>query len=351
MKNRTQKIIAAAVILLVAVAAPVFAGGDLPKYAPADTSLIISLNLRQITKTKVFEIYRKTISFEGLVKSSREDGIDIESALKDGEMCVFLDLNSMIARKGESDVAIYRGSQAKAIFQRQLKQAEAKVAEAVKKTAKPDPKNKAAVPELAKKEIDGKPAFVLGGVRNYTASILLDENTVQWSGAGDRAKLIAAPLKKNAATELTKAVDTSALLSIVWKANIPKELFKEGKDSGSSPEIYFLKNIATDLKLANLNVRESGEFLETRLTGTYGSEEAAKTARESLAALRDFCKSAISERDPEGAAALASIEISGEGKVVTATLKYRQDELAASIETWDKKARENLQKKNAPKKK
>ena len=347
MENKIKNIIAAAVVLFAAVAAPVFAGGDLPRYAPPGTSLILSPNLAKMTGTKVFKAFRKTIVFEDLVRENQAAGVDIDKVLRDGDICLFFDLNAFIAGKGVEDTVIYRGSQAEALFKKRLKKAEKQIDEAKKKVAQSGKGSGAAVPRLSAEEVDGRPAFVISGERSYRIELMADGNTIQWSEAVDRAKLITTPLKKNADTELTREVDSSALLSIVWKANIPKELFKE---DGSTPVMFFFKNLMIGLNFATLNVRDSGEFLEVRLTGRYDSEDAAKNARESLNSLREFFKSHLRERDPEGAAIFESIAISCEGKIVNAMLKYRQDELAASIEKMDKKAREQRQKGKAPKK-
>lgn len=352
--GKNIKIIIAAAVAVVAVAAIVaclfvfdFFGSDLPKYAPDGTDLIVYVNGKKLVKTKVFKAYKKTLVYEELVKASQKEGIDTDKALQ-GEACLFFNISDAMEGKGEwGPTVIYRGSQAGAVFKAMQKNAEKSVSDAEKRAAearkeaekdgREPSEDETFVPTLSTDKISGKQAYVFGAKYRNAAAIMLDKKTLQFSQVSRKENLIAEPLKKKS-TDLTKAIDTGAIVSIVWKADIPEDLFK-GNDN---PAAKLAKSAVDGLEIVTLNVKESGGSLKVTLVGRYKSSEKANAAKEAVIALRKLAQDDLAGKDKyeDAADMLKALEISQRGKKVTVTLKYSEDKLVAMIEKADREFRE-----------
>ena len=352
MKTSTKIIISAAAVLVIAVIVVclfvfgVFEGrSELPQYAPEGTDVIVYVNGRKIAGTKAFAAFKKTAAYGEMAGAARRKGLDIDKVFQ-GEACVFFDFGSVFRHPAKvfPFTVIYRGSQAETLFELSRKNTGEKVekAEAAADKAKAEAANNGreyvtpTIPKFSADKIDGKPAFVMTGDANV-AAILLDKDLVQYSVAGDKSKLIDTPLKKKKGTRLTKAVDTSALISIAWKVDIPQNA-AAGKGKNPSGDIV------TDLEIVSLHVYESGDDLRIKLVGSYRSIEKAKAAQESVIALRKLARERIGDGDKELADVLKALEISQSGNKVTISLKYGQDDFVKLIEKMNNAAREARQK-------
>lgn len=329
-----------ALIVIAAVAACFFAFGGscpaLPKYAPEGTDVIAYANLEKISGTKVGQAFRKTLAYEKAAKKAQQDGIDIAKTEK-GEVCLFFDLS------GETPkfVAIGRvDAVAEKMFDLAAKKSKAAI-EREKKYVKADDQN-AKAPKFSDDKIAGKKAVVAHSSTGYGMSlILMDKNTLQFS-VGGKDQLVTAPLKAKAG-ELAKAVDAKALVSVVYKFELPDF----AKEALKSEESKMFRDVATDLNTVTLNLYEAGDDLELKLVAVYDSAEAAAKAEKTLTALRALGQMAVKD-DKELAGILNGIDIAVNGKQISAGFKYSQSKLVEFIAEWDKGEREAAAEKAAP---
>ena len=230
-------VLAVTVIAIVAVFF-FFSGSDLPKYAPEGTDVIIYLNGEKIAKTKVCQAFRKTLAYEQMVEGAEKDGVKIDDILR-GEACFFLDLSGKKPRF--SAIGRFKGGVAKELFDF-IKN---------KMPERCDEGGQNAGGRISTDRIDGNEAFVFRSNTDFgSAAIMLDKDTIQYS-AGNVDDLIVTPLKKKS-SDLSKEVDTKALVSVACKYEIPKQV-REGM---SSREEKFLMDIVGDLELATLGIHE-----------------------------------------------------------------------------------------------
>lgn len=349
--SRKPLIVAAiAAILLIVVAAVVAClfifdvfGTPLPKYAPAGTDLIVHINGKKLANTKIFKAFKGTAMYEEMVKDAKNSGIDLDKAIL-GELCLFQNARDSMNGKDNAPSLVYRGSQAGNIFKSLRNKAEKRVA-AAKKDVEKYNIPATAVPEFSTDRIDGKPAYVFSRRFQNEAAILLADNLVQKTSAGTKDGLIVKPLKKGN-PELARSIDTNAIVSAAWKVSIPKDLF-EGKDD---PAAKLAGSVADDLEIVTLKVSESGDDLNLALVGVYKSADKAKSAQESLVALRKLAQEMSQKTDPDVAGIIKAIEIAQNGNKVTLSLRCNEDKLVAMIEKADKEQRERRKRREEERK-
>ena len=355
MENKIKNIIAAAVVLFVAVAAPVFADTPrLSEFAPVGTDAIIGINCSKIFNTKLFKAFQKTAEYEDIVKDAAKNGADLEQALRTARGCVFVNVNFLMRDKDDAFSIIYRteGAEAAAIFEL-IRNAEKKaydsdIAYIRKQDAKEDFD---VIPKFTAYTVDGKPAFAHVDESVNIAAILMDQNTLQVSWGFRAGAMLLSPLTRGPAAKLTDAVDPEALVSVAWQVQIPSRFFTE---MGDAPEVKLSADILTGLEVATLNVYDAGEFLEFRAIGTYKSEERAQQAYETILALRQIALTTLARgEDPEAKATLAFLKqlaFSRDGSKIVASAKYDQNEFVKFIEDRDKEDRESARKLKESKK-
>lgn len=377
-----KKLIPAVIIAVVAVAVIavvaaifIFSGTSLPKYAPKGTDIIIYVNSKKLAKSKVWPALKKTILYEQMEKASKKDGYTIDEAMQ-GEACFFLDVTT----KGIRSVAIYRGKNSvaakifaaikknvkknfgeeKKLYANQLKRYEERKKNYEKQKKYYESKNQPLPDYLKAPKAPQAPSFSadkIGGKEAFTAytgygigkvMILLDKDTFQFA-SGKKSEIVATPLKKGS-SELAKAIDTGAIVSVAYKHKLSKELKAFLKTENGK----MVKDVEAGLKTVTLSIKEVGDDLEFKLVGEYESTAAAKKSGESLTALRTFGKKKLEGKDDdmsrEGLESLDAVKIDTKGKQVVISLKVSEESAVKWIENVDKQTREQLKRAEEVKK-
>ena len=340
----------AAATLFAAFTAPLFGGTDLPTYVPVGVDAIVHINGEKIFATKAFQAFRKTAEYESIVKDAAKDGVDFDRAIGTGQCCIFVNANSLMGKEGEAEAVtiLYRstGINVGAVFEslkaEQKKSCDQELEYIRKHNAR---KDFYVIPKFSAHDVEGRPAFVNVDEDGCMSAILTDGNTMQVSLCDTAGGLILNPLKQGAATKLTAAVDTDALVSAAWQVDIPKSFIDK---QGDEPEAKIFAGIVGGLEIVTLSVYESGESLEAKLVGVYAGEEQARNAYDNLVALRQIAITVLSgsdrHEDKTALALIKELNFARDGKKVIVSAKYPQDELVKIIETNDKEERERLRK-------
>lgn len=358
MDDKIKNIIGAAILVIIIIA--VFIGlylfgvfeSSLPKYAPEGTDYIEYYNYKKFSKTKVFAAYKKTIFYEKLTEKARNDGYDVEK-LFDFEECYFRNRNAEMRGKKVARTSVTRGSLAGAKFKKEIEEYDQLVTKSKKLNDSLDPKFRGPDPHLSTSKIDDKEAFVFEYDSRKTVGIKLDDDTVQYSSGNTKEGApISTPLKKNR-TDVTKAIDTSALYSRAWQVDIPSQYRSELPDDW--------KSAAYGLTFLTLNIYDAGDDIKVELELTYTSKDNAQSA---LTAVEKLRKKVLDEDETfhigffldgkVGYEMLKAAEFKCKGKKIVAKVKYSQSKIIEQIEEEDAKVRkeeEERKKREAERKK
>ena len=347
MEDKIKNIIGAAilVVIIIAVLIGLYAFGvfepSLPKYAPEGTDYIAYTNYKKLSKTKIFGAYKKTLAYEKEVKSAQNNGYDVEK-LYDFEVCSFRNRNAEMRNKPTPATSVYRGSLMAAQFKKAIEKYDKLVTDTKKLNDSLTPEFREPVPSLSTNKIADKEAFVYEfGYKKESfkrVGIKLDDDTVQESfGDTKEGVPVSAPLEKNR-TEVTKAIDTSALYSRAWKVDIPNDYRSKMGDD--------LKSAAYGLEFLTLNVYDAGKNIEVKLELTYTSKGNAQAA---LTAIEKLRKNYLDENETfsiwgflngkVGCEMLKAAEFNCKGKKIVAKVKYSQSAIIDQIEEEDQKER------------
>ena len=237
----------------------------LPQYAPENTNLILYVNGKKIFANDIYRAFKKTEFYDDSIGNlSSAINYDANEILL-GELCAFTNTDSFMNRPYFSFIYRSEKGSAEAVFDigSRLMRKERYL-------------------EFRETRVDDKKA---AKIRNGFF-ILLDRNLLQGSYSEDRFNIINEPMKRDPKSIIAKAIDTNAIVSVVWMGDdIPKELLRD-----IPRELRHYLNIADDLKQVTLNLYDSGDELELKLVGNYASRGAAEDAAESLRGLYEFFK-------------------------------------------------------------
>ena len=332
---------------------------NLAAYAPEGADGISYINGKNIFRTKVFTAYRKTLAYENMMKNAQKEGIDLDEFIQ-GELCAFGDMSKLsgdmgMIKKGhdyDTDM-VYRGpgSAAENLFGLLVKAAKMGFESEKRrfeqtKEERGENDSETTAPGYSTDDIAGKRAVTYRSSYGMgRTAILLDGNTLQLTvSVGKKGGPAAAPLQKGS-SDLTRKIDTGALFSIFQKiGKLPPEL----TEMLNSDDAKLYRDILIDLKAYTANAYETGDDLELKVVGEYGSTEAAKRSCETLITLRKLGKDML--KDKKDAAVIVrildAIDIEKNGATVTIRLKYGQDEFVKLIEEWDREEREQAKNRN-----
>lgn len=330
-----------AAIVLIAIAAVVaccfifdFCSPALQKYAPEGTDVIAYVNNKKIAKTKVWAAFKKTLAYEKAAKEAKKEGFDLDKA-EQSEMCLFVEMNG---KTPKFDIVV-RGKDGSAAETFDLLAKETKKSYEKEKKRFEENKDKYdKAPKFSDDKIGGKKAVAASELDGTSGTIiLLNKNTLQLSIATDGAAPTDAPLKAQS-IELSKAIDAKALVSIVYKFELPDTAKAALKEQGN--ELF--QTLANGLATVSLNLYDAGDDVELKLVGTYEDSDSAKKSQELLTSLHTLAKTAMKD-NKKASEAIEAVKIAVDGKKVTLSMKYSQAKLVELIEEWDKDERAKAQ--------
>ena len=290
----------------------------LPQYAPENTNLILYVNGKKIFANDIYKAFKKTEFYDDSIGNlSSAINYDANEILL-GELCAFTNTDSFMNRPYFSFIYRSEKGSAEAVFDigSRLMRKERYL-------------------EFRETRVDDKKA---AKIRNGFF-ILLDRNLLQGSYSEDRFNIINEPMKRNSSSSIAKAIDTNAVVSVVWRGEIPRKLLRD-----IPSELKPYQNIADDLKQVTLNLYDSGDELELKLVGDYESRGAAKDAADSLRGLYELSKRELGKNQyvPDYIIDLMKrIKISSGDKQVTISVRYSKRKIVKVIQTLDDERREN----------
>lgn len=160
-------------------------------------------------------------------------------------------------------------------------------------------------------KVDGKKAIT--DKDGEMALIELGKNLLQVSSKQGDKGFVA--LKSGAETELAKAVDTTALMSVAYKVGAEtRKLIKEN-----------VPMIPEDVTFITINIRENKDSIDAELVVKFEKAESAAAAKGTLVTLRDNVKD--SEEAKQYKKNLEGLKIDAKGDALIITASEKVDEI------------------------
>lgn len=266
-------------------------------YAPADADLIAYVNVQKISANKIATTLRaREDAKEGIAEAEKKSGLKVDDLLK-SEGAIFVNTKTIEGNPVPAISAVVRFAADSGDMSKKLFDFAKKENKTVKET-----------------KVDGKAALA----DDNAAIIALSKSTIQISAKqGEKAF---ACLAAKGETELTKAVDTTALISIAYKA---------GDEARKAVKEQFGGEVPNDITFVTANLRENKDNLDVELVFKFEKAESAKAAQEYLAKMRDVFKG--TSDDPKIKKSLEDIRIEAKGKALTISSSEKIDEIIETI--------------------
>ena len=273
-------------------------------YAPADADLIAYINGKKLSANKVGQaIKAREDAKTEIAEAEKKCGFKVDDVLN-SEIAVFINTKTIEGDKTPAMSIIGRFEESVDL--------PGKLFECAKKNGK----------NTKELTIDGKKAIT--DEKGEFALIELSKSTLQFSAKqGDKPF---GALKPGAGTELTKSIDTGALISIAYK--VSDEARKQLKET--------LPMIPEDVAFVTLNVRERQENIDAEIVVTFEKEESAKVLESFLITIRETYKSQI--EDPAAKKQLEGVKVVCNGNKIVVSASATADEIVALINDQAKPA-------------
>jgi len=301
MKKKTAVIVAAVSLLVAAglVAAWALGAFDAPpplSYAPKDADVIAYADLEKIFAHKVGAALKAKITKEQLDELKEKSGFTLDDLLN-SEVFVFADSRNFDGKNLMAPDAIVK-------FNRGDNMPEKLLIELKKNGGD----------KIVSSGIDGKMA-----IRNDRGNTLIALNRTMMQISPGFSRGRPRCLTGGGETELAKAVDTSALFSIAFRASDETRRYFAGSPFA----------VLGDLLFAMANIRERGSDLELEIALTFSKPENAKAAQELLQGLIAAAANACQDADQKRL--LESIRIAVGHRKLTASLRESADNVVKLI--------------------
>lgn len=259
---------------------------SLVTYAPAKTDLIGYVNLKKICANKIGQtiLAREDVKAQ-IAKAEKETGLKIAKLLN-SESAVFADTTSF---KGKIPVvsALNRFYASDDMV--------AKIFAVVKQNDKDSKDIK----------VDGKPA--LTDQDGEIAMIELEKNLLQ---VGPKSGKTFVALKSGAGVALSNAVDTKALISVVYQVSDDvRQLIKKN-----------LPMIPDDVSHITIDIRENKDRIDSEIMLKFNKPESATVAKGTLTTLRDSFKDSPQAKQYKGNLEGLKIDAMGDKLYITSSI-------------------------------
>lgn len=279
------------------------APGDV-KFAPAEADLIIRIDGARIVKNQVFQKLRALPEFQKFDQDAQKELAPYDLTLDDllkTEICVFADVNNFNAERPAIEM-LSRTS--KPLAKKMFALIDRKSVEKKDKTA------------IKSATIGGKDARVVNEEGMSIAVIALDNDLIQLSLNA------AAPtaLTKQGNAELCAIIDSDAMISIAYRmdAAAAKALLAKTPQD--------IHPFIDGLIAASVNVVDGGSEIKFRAELAYAVKEKADGVRQMFSGLLEVTKAQAAQENPELAATLKRVSISGSGNKVIASFTCDNEE-------------------------
>lgn len=267
------------------------------KFAPSDADLIVRVDGDRILRWPVFKKLRALPKFQSFDQQAQQELAKYEVSLDDllaTELCVFVDVDKFDPERPAVEV-----------IARTKKPLSAKLFAFIDAV---NAQHQGKVP-FTRETIDGKEARVKSEPSASAALIALDDDLIQFSLNAAKP----AALTRRPGTELSSIIESNSMISVAYRMDgeAAAALLKK-----CPPELHPFVN---GLTAAAINVIDSGNSVRIKAELAYSNAESADGVRQMLSGMLKALLSEDAQTNPELAATLKRLEISGHGRKVIVT--------------------------------